>query len=152
MRRPDDGWDDGRRDWENNGGRQNGRAGGAHGDDRNGGTYNSDYNGSGYNGSRYNGDGYNGQAQGHGRPEYPGYPGAGSQEPAAASWDWSAWEATSAGYDGQAHGGQAAGEVTRVDRAFRDSGYGTGYSADGYQQQTNFQPASGTPAELSPDE
>jgi quinol monooxygenase YgiN len=143
MRRRDDGWDDGRRDWGNDDGWQDSRAGGAHGDDRNGSAYNS---------SAYNGGGYNGQARGHGRPEYPDYPGtAGPREPAAADWERPAREATSAGYDGRTHGGQAAGEVTRVERAFQDSSY-DGYPANGYRQQPNFQSASGTPAELSPGE
>jgi quinol monooxygenase YgiN len=138
MRRRDDGWDDGRRDWGNDDGWQDSRARGAHGDDRNGGDY--------------NGSAYNGQARGHGRPEYPDYPGtAAPREPAAAGWERPARDAASAGYDGRLQGGQAAGEVTRVERAFRDSGY-DGYPANGYRQQSNFQSASRTPAELSPGE
>lgn len=82
-------------------------------------------------GGAYGGDGnangYNGQ--GYGRPEHPGH-------------------AASPGYAGQSYGGPAAGDVTRIDRAVRDSGYGGGYSGDDYQQQPNFRPAPRPPGEF----
>jgi hypothetical protein len=139
MRRRDEGWDDGRRDWGNDGGWPDGPGGGSYGGDRGDGRAN---------------------GQGYGRPDYPAYPGPGSQETAAEGWDRSARDDSPAGYAGRVNGGQASGqagdELTRVDAGFGDSApNGRGYSGDGYRPQANFTPSfrpSAAPAEFSPAE
>lgn len=135
MRGREDGWDDGRRDQGSDNGWRAGPAGGGYG---------ADWDGNGCDGNGY-------RDQGHGRPEHPGYGGRGPQEASGAGWNQPARDGASPGYAGQPRGGQVPGRIARAERGIQDSGFG-GYPADGYRQQPNFRPGSGTPGEFSPRE
>jgi quinol monooxygenase YgiN len=89
MRRRDDGWDDGRRDWGGEGGWPDGAARDSYGGDR-------------------GGDGRgNGQSQGYGRPDYQAYPGPGAGEMTRVDAGFGDPAANGRGYSGDGYGQQA---------------------------------------------